>query len=355
MQGHAAVDESVAGRSNDDLALPRVCVVVSRDSGPQRGAAFAQQLRAALPPRVGASAVLEVPDSAGSGGLTQLTQLVVSEAAVCPRIVIAGGDGTVSWVVDEVTAALAGTQTPPSFGILPYGTGNDLARALGCLDHDSSAATPQQALALLRRLEQAPTVSVDRWQLRVSSVHSAPRVVRWNNYLSIGFDAGVAFAFDAARRSSPPVLFSTRLGNKAAYGLLGAMDFALGSCRELAERVSLQCDGREVSLPAGTCGLLLLNISSFMGGVTPWAADAASSPGDGLLEVVAHRGALHLAAMQLGLEAGIPLGRAAHVVVTTTAPFPAQADGEPWMQAAAAVLEVSRHGTTQFAVPRPAK
>lgn len=339
----------VTGRRGDDLDVPRVCVVVSRDSGPQRGAAFAQQLRAALP-HLGARAVLEVPDGASSGGLTQLTQLVMGEA-VCPRIVIAGGDGTVSWVVDEVTAALAGRQQTPSFSILPYGTGNDLARALGCLDHDSSAATPQEALALLRRLERAPLRSVDRWQLRVSSVHSAPRVVRWNNYLSIGFDAGVALAFDAARRSAPSALFSTRLGNKAAYGLLGALDFAMGSCRELAERVSLQCDGREVPLPAGTCGLLLLNISSFMGGVTPWAADTASCPGDGLLEVVAHRGALHLAAMQLGLEAGIPLGRAARVVVTTTAPFPAQADGEPWMQAAASVLEVSRHGTTQFAVP----
>jgi diacylglycerol kinase (ATP) len=273
--------------------------------------------------------------------------------AVCPRIIIAGGDGTVSWVVEEVTAAMAGRERQaPSFGILPYGTGNDLARALGSLDHDSSAATPLEALSLLRRLEQAPLRSVDRWQLRVSSVHTAPRIVRWSNYLSIGFDAGVALAFDAARRSAPSrLLFSTRLGNKAAYGLLGAWDFAMGSCRELAERVSLQCDGRDVPLPDGTCGLLLLNISSFMGGVTPWAADTASCPGDGLLEVVAHRGALHLASMQLGLEFGLPLGRAARVVVTTTAPFPAQADGEPWMQAAASVLEVSSHGTTQFAVP----
>ena len=69
-----------------------------------------------------------------------------------------------------------------------------------------------------------------------------------------------------------------------------------------------------------------------------------------MLEVVAHRGALHLAAMQLGLDGGIPLGRATHVIISTTADFPVQADGEPWMQAAASVLEVTHAGVTRFAV-----
>lgn len=162
--------------------------------------------------------------------------------------------------------------------------------------------------------------------------------------------AGVAFAFDDARRRAPG-LFTSRLGNKAAYGLLGARDFALGSCGELAHHVTLTCDSAPVALPPGTRGLLLLNIGSFMGGVTPWKSDDASHPGDGMLEVVAHRGALHLAAMQLGIDAGIPLGRASTVGITTTADLPMQADGEPWMQKAATVLEVTREGVTRFAVP----
>jgi hypothetical protein len=46
---------------------------------------------------------------------------------------------------------------------------------------------------------------------------------------------------------------------------------------------------------ARASGLLLLNISSFMGGVRPWRGAASAS--DGLLEVCCHYGALHLARM----------------------------------------------------------
>ena len=331
---------------------PRALVIVSRDSGSRRAVEFANHLRQALP----SGMVCQVPDAHGCWSLTPLLQLLALEPRCTrtgepPRVLVAGGDGTVSWAVDQVWNAAAGTQLPV-FGVLPYGTGNDLARALGWLrppHSGSSASTPAEAVALLRVIEQAPAAPVDRWQLRVSSLHTAPRIMRWSNYLSIGFDAGVALAFDAARRSSPS-MFTTKAGNKAAYGFLGARDLATGSCHGLARSISVQCDGRAVILPAGTRGLLLLNISSFMGGVTPWRADRDSRHGDGLLEVVAHRGALHLAAMQLGLDGGIPLGRATHVIISTTADFPVQADGEPWMQAAASVLEVTHAGVTRFAV-----
>src|SRR5215471_2097228 len=45
----------------------------------------------------------------------------------CGYLVVAGGDGT----LNEVVNGIASTRRPPKIGILPLGTGNDFARALG--------------------------------------------------------------------------------------------------------------------------------------------------------------------------------------------------------------------------------
>ncbi|EYF05822.1 Transcription regulator [Chondromyces apiculatus DSM 436] len=55
------------------------------------------------------------------------------------RVVAAGGDGT----IHEVVQGLAVVQDRPMLGILPLGTGNDLARTLGI------SADPAEALAVL--------------------------------------------------------------------------------------------------------------------------------------------------------------------------------------------------------------
>jgi diacylglycerol kinase (ATP) len=327
--------------------------------------------------------VWELPGDARGGPEAAAAALAQAAAAAAAagepplRCAVAGGDGTASWVLAALHSATWPAELPPpACAVLPQGTGNDLSRVCGWFDHPgalealSPSGTPAALLALLRAVEAAPPAPLDWWRLEVTGTADADagdaacsRSVLFTNYFSVGFDAGVALSFAAARRAAPS-LFASRARNKAAYGMLGALDFARGACAELTQQLTLIADGVPVPLPPDAKGLLLLNIGCFMGGVRPWPDAAALPPSmpaaaaaahDGALEVCAHYGALHLAAMNLGLTAAVPLAVAREVRIVTAAALPAQADGEAWAQAAAE-LRVERHGsvTVLLAPPLPA-
>lgn len=79
----------------------------------------------------------------GPGHAAELAGEAVRDG--CGTIVVGGGDGTVHEVVGGLSAA--GALDRLRMGLVPLGTGNDLARTLGVPDD------PHEALALLRREE----------------------------------------------------------------------------------------------------------------------------------------------------------------------------------------------------------
>ncbi|XP_034637812.1 diacylglycerol kinase delta-like isoform X1 [Trachemys scripta elegans] len=76
------------------------------------------------------------------------------------RILVCGGDGSVGWVLSEIDAL--GLHKQCQLGVLPLGTGNDLARVLGW---GSLCDDDTQLLQVLEKLERASTKMLDRWSV----------------------------------------------------------------------------------------------------------------------------------------------------------------------------------------------
>ena len=120
---------------------------------------------------------VEVLETRGAGDAERLARA----HADADLVIAAGGDGTVHEAVNGLAGAAA------TFGVLPLGTGNDFALALGM---------PGPVGEAVRALVEAPTVPIDLGAVRWDEVRDGERVTReraFANCLGAGFDAHVAF------------------------------------------------------------------------------------------------------------------------------------------------------------------
>lgn len=131
------------------------------------------------------------------------------------RVLACGGDGTVGWVLSILDQI--GAYPAPAVGVLPLGTGNDLARALGW----GGGYKDEPIGKILTSIGDSETTLLDRWQLKVErndakndddggkGKENLPLNVV-NNYFSLGVDAHIALEFHEARgeRHEPYNLYS---------------------------------------------------------------------------------------------------------------------------------------------------
>ena len=183
-----------------------------------------------------------------------------------------------------------------------------------------------------------------------------------------------------ARRRSSSRGSSTRASTRCSV----STSRSGGGASTWKRRLRLRADGADVALPEGTEGLIFLNIDSYAGGARMWRTDgdagavrrasaptprprhraraaararlledfhgrarAVPSQQDGLLEVVALRGAVHLGQIKVGLaRAASGSASAAKRRSSRTRTLPMQVDGEPWAQARGrvTVTQHARHG-----------
>ncbi|XP_039152824.1 eye-specific diacylglycerol kinase isoform X8 [Drosophila simulans] len=259
------------------------------------------------------------------------------------RVLACGGDGTVGWVLSVLDQIQPPLQPAPAVGVLPLGTGNDLARALGWGGSIFFQGYTDEPIGkILREIGMSQCVLMDRWRVKVTPNddvtddhvdRSKPNVPLnvINNYFSFGVDAHIALEFHEAREAHPE-RFNSRLRNKMYYGQMGGKDLILRQYRNLSQWVTLECDGQDFTgklRDAGCHAVLFLNIPSYGGGTHPWNDSfGASKPSidDGLMEVVGLT-TYQLPMLQAGMH-GTCICQCRKARIITKRTIPMQVDGE---------------------------
>ena len=229
-----------------------------------------------------------------AGDVAQSRAAIAEYAPGVARVVIGGGDGTVSAVLPALLAA------DRPLGVLPLGTANDFARSLGIRD-------PGHALlAIVRGFSKRVDVGI---------VNRRPFLN------AVGIGLGPRINADLAREA------------KSRFGIVSyLLSFLRHAREERSVRAEITCDGRTAR--ARTLQITIGNGIHYGGGMTV-AEDASLE--DGLLDVVSIRpqGAWQILSQGVALRSGkvedaprVDVFRGQRVAVRTRRPMDVTADGE---------------------------
>lgn len=274
----------------------RTCVILNPAAGRGRSCGRARRAASLIP---GA----EIRVSPAGGCVTQIALDAIADGF--QRIVAAGGDGTVS----EVASAVLESGADVECGLLPSGTGNDLARSLGI------PTSPGVAAQLLQAGRAA----------RIDTIHAGADDTGPDVHVCNAIVGG--FGGRISDRLTPGI---KRRWRSLAY--LRAAVAELGELRP--HRVLLEIDGR---VSEGDLLMLVIANGRYAGGGIPFSPEGRLD--DGWLDIVTIRAmpVLELAALVPRVLAGRHLTcagvehvRARSVRVEVDSGFGYNLDGESW-------------------------
>ncbi len=274
----------------------------------------------------------------GPGDAGRIAGRIAAEAAEKKEdadIVIFGGDGTINEVVSGISDFRY-----IRIGIVPVGSGNDMARGLG-LPKDNHRLFARIAEGAVQRTIDLGHIHYDRFAGKAARGHNGEirEDIYFANGSGIGYDAAVCEEVNAT--ATKGILNRLGLG-KASYGLI-ALKQLLGVRKTACDIVT--DDGREFHFD-NVFFACAMNCSHQGGGYC-FAPDA--DPSDGLMNVTVVGNLTKIRALmcfpkaakgELAGTHGITQFTCRKMKVRTGRPLWVQTDGEVQMQTDAATFEM---------------
>lgn len=370
-------------KQQQDRDVPHIVAFVNSQSGGQIGNLIKEVLRESLGSEEEKKAFIgEVCDLSLPSEPESTIKGFGEPSARQRRLVICGGDGTVTWIL----TALKQSAHDLPVAIVPLGTGNDLARSLGW---GGSLGAVSDILQMLKWVVEAVPVSLDQWRVvmrphkklpanhKLRQCGSHPQAVSdvaskqqlfdglavafgweqipqdddvfagfWQNYFSLGIDAKVTNFVQEARTetSCGRALFKGGCG-KACYGWQALRHswchpliprslshLKWGMTLNDLEDFHPPLDKRKVNGSTGEIRqIMLVNINSYGAGLDIHRrGQQQPEPSDGKFEMFALRNV----ASGVGLVARVCkptlLGSTGAVAFSLKDHTYMQMDGEPW-------------------------
>ncbi|KAF7806604.1 diacylglycerol kinase 7 [Senna tora] len=396
-QDPTAMSRHISGKDADDVVSPETPMVVfiNTRSGGRHGPVLKERLKQLM----SEEQVFDLQDvkphefiEYGLGCLEMLISLGdphAKEARERMRIMVAGGDGTVGWVLGCLTELhKKGREPVPPVGIIPLGTGNDLSRSFnwgGSFPFSWKSAINRS----LSRASTGPIRLLDSWRVSLSmpegttveTPHSLKRSKEltldeglevggevpdevncyegvFYNYFSIGMDAQVAYGFHNLRNEKP-YLANGPITNKIIYSGYSctqgwfftpcSSDPSLSGLRNILRMHVKRVDCSEwekIPVPQSVRAIVALNLHSYGSGRNPWGqlkpeymerrgfVEAQSD--DGLLEIFGLKQGWHASFVMVELISAKHIAQAAAIRLEIRGgewkDAYMQMDGEPWKQ-----------------------
>lgn len=284
------------------------------------------------------------------------------------RILACGGDGTVTWILSTLQSKSREEgfreieHWPPPVGIIPMGTGNDLARSLGW---GAALTDTSELIDYIRRALHAQTVELDQWKLTLKPTSFLPPALAatspipqfvgyFTNYFSVGMDAKTALDVSEARRRQLgkccfrmrcPKPFQAVHGGFCCYAANAPNILKCWCCRTQAlnssdDGMTVDLDERTYNIPGEVRQFTLTNLNSYGAGMLLYDNEAMAKvkPNDGKLEVFTREGPWSVLGMTVAKKVlKSPCGsvrmteQASSVKMTLKKGEFFQMDGEPWI------------------------
>lgn len=304
------------------------------------------------------------------------------------RIMAAGGDGTVGWILGSIVELrLESHKRIPPVGIIPLGTGNDLARSFGW-GGSFPMAWRSAVKRYLDRAVSGPICRLDSWQVMltpiagqelnlppafrpqeapthqlgygiedsVSTNNSTSYRGTFYNYFSIGMDAQIAYGFHHLRNEKP-YLARGPVSNKIIYSGYGCAQGwfctpcsanprvrGLNNILQMHIKKQSCSDWEILRIPSSVRAVVALNLHNYASGRNPWGHPrpdylekrgfVEAHPDDGLLEIFGLKEGWHSSFVMIDLISAKHLAQAAAFKLELRGGRRKRAylqmDGEPW-------------------------